>query len=40
MRTGISFPVTATEQKRLEQIIKNPKSSQKHVWPSRMALSE
>ena len=38
MRTGISFTVSATEQKRLEHIVKDPKSTQKHVWRSRIIL--
>jgi len=38
MRTGISFTVTASGQRRLEQIIKNPRSSQKHVWRARIVV--
>lgn len=38
MRTGISFTVSATDQKRLEQIFKDPKSLQKHVWRSQIVL--
>ena len=38
MRTGISFTVSATDQKRLERIIKDPKSPQKHVWRSRIVM--
>ena len=38
MRIGISFTVSATEQKRLEHIVKDPKSPQKHVWRSRIIL--
>jgi transposase len=38
MRTGISFTVSETDQKRLERIIKDPKSLQKHVWRSRIVV--
>jgi transposase len=38
MRTGISFTVSETDQKRLEWIIKDPKSPQKHVWRSRIVM--
>jgi len=38
MRTGISFTVSASDQKRLERIIKNPNSPQKHVWRARIIL--
>ncbi|MFP6774607.1 MAG: IS630 family transposase [Alphaproteobacteria bacterium] len=38
MRTGISFAVSAIDQKRLEHMVKDPKSPQKHVWRSRIIL--
>jgi transposase len=38
MRTGISFTVSTSDQKRLERIISGPKSSQKHVWRARIVL--
>jgi hypothetical protein len=38
MRTGISFTVSATDQKRLEIIIKDPKTAQKHVWRSQIVI--
>jgi len=38
MRKGISFTVTASDQKRLERIITSPKSPQKHVWRCRIIL--
>ena len=38
MRTGISFTVTVSDQKRLERIIKSPKSPQKHVWRARIIV--
>jgi len=38
MRTGISFTVTASDQKRLERIIKSPNSPQKHVWRAKIIL--
>jgi transposase len=38
MRTGISFTVSAADQKRLERIIHDPKSPQKHVWRCRIIV--
>jgi transposase len=38
MRTGISFTVIASDQKRLERIIKSPKSPQIHVWRARIIV--
>jgi len=38
MRKGITFTVSASDQKRLERIIKDPKSPQKHVWRSRIIV--
>jgi len=39
MRTGISFTVSASDQKRLERVIKDPKSLQKHVWRARIVVA-
>lgn len=39
MRTGISFTVSASDQKRLQRIIKDPKSQQKHVWRAKIIVS-
>ena len=38
MRTGISFTVATSDQQRLERIIKNPGSSQKHVLRARIVI--
>ena len=38
MRTGISFSVTASDKQRLNKIINNPQSLQKHVWRARIIL--
>ncbi len=38
MRAGISFTVSASDQKRLERIIKKPQSPQKHVWRARIVV--
>jgi transposase len=38
MRTGISFTVSASDQKRLKRIIRDPKSARKHVWRCRIVL--
>jgi Homeodomain-like domain len=38
MRTGISVSVTAADRRRLEAIVCDPKTPQKHVWRSRIIL--
>ena len=38
MRTGIHFTVTSGDRQRLQAIIADPKSSQKHVWQARIIL--
>jgi transposase len=38
MRTGISFVVSSSDHRRLEAIIRDPKTSQKHVWRARIIL--
>jgi hypothetical protein len=38
MRTGISITVTASELLRLEAIVVNRNSPQKHVWRCRIVL--
>jgi len=38
MRTGISFAVTAKDRLRLEAVISQPSSPQKHVWRCRIVL--
>ena len=38
MRTGICFTVSSEERSRLEAIISNPSSPQKHVWRCRIVL--
>ena len=35
MRTGIHFTVTSGDRQRLQAIVADPKSSQKHVWRAR-----
>jgi transposase len=39
MLTGISFTVSSADRKRLERIIADPKSPQKHVWRSRIIVA-
>ena len=39
MRTGISFAVSASDQKRLERIIRDPKSPQIQVWRARIIVA-
>jgi transposase len=39
MRTGISFTVSSGDHKRLERIIADPKSPQKHVWRARIIVA-
>jgi len=38
MRTGISFTVSSEDRSRLETVISNPSSPQKHVWRCRIVL--
>ncbi len=38
MRTGISFTVSSSDYQRLEAIIRDPGTSQKHVWRARIIL--
>jgi len=38
MRTGISVSVPAADRGRLQTIVANPKSPQKHVWRARIVL--
>lgn len=38
MRTGISFSVSPSDQKRLDRIINDPNSRQKHVWRARIVV--
>jgi len=39
MRTGIVVEVTAAERDRLEAIVADRNSPQKHVWRARIALA-
>ena len=38
MRTGIHFSATSGDRQRLQAIVADPKSSQKHVWRARIIL--
>ena len=38
MRTGISFTVSSDDRDRLEVIVSQPSSPQKHVWRCRIVL--
>ncbi|HVK91095.1 MAG TPA: IS630 family transposase [Mycoplana sp.] len=38
MRSGVSFTVSSGDRQRLQAIVANPKSSQKHVWRARIIL--
>jgi len=38
MRTGISFTVSASEQRQLERVIEDPQSRQKHVWRAQIVV--
>ena len=38
MRTGIHFTVTSGDRQRLQAIVADSKSSQKHVWRARIIL--
>ena len=39
MRTGIHFTVSCGDRQRLQTIVADPKSSQKHVWRARIILT-
>ena len=38
MRLGVSFTLTSGDRRRLETIVWDPKSPQKHVWRARIIL--
>lgn len=38
MRTDISFTVSSRDRQRLQAIVADPKSPQKHVWRARIVL--
>ncbi|MCB1511818.1 MAG: helix-turn-helix domain-containing protein, partial [Hyphomicrobiaceae bacterium] len=38
MRTGISVSVPAADRRRLQTVVADPKSPQKHVWRARIVL--
>ncbi len=38
MRTGIHFTVTSGDRQRLQAIVADPKSAQKHLWRARIIL--
>ncbi len=38
MRAGISFTVGSGDRERLEAIVRDPKSAQKHVWRAQIVL--
>ena len=38
MPTGTHFTVTSVDRQRLQVIVADPKSSQKHVWRARIIL--
>ena len=38
MRTGISFSVTLSDRRRLEDLVKDRNAPQKHVWRARIVL--
>ena len=38
MRDGIFIHVTSTDRQRLEAIVRDPKSAQKHVWRAWVVL--
>jgi transposase len=38
MRSGISITVSSADRKRLEAIVSDPKSAQKHVWRAKIVL--
>ena len=38
MRSGISFTVSSRDRQRLQAIVADPKSSQKHVWRARIII--
>ncbi len=38
MRPGVSFTLTSDDRRRLETVVSDPKSPQKHVWRARIVL--
>ena len=38
MRKGISVSVSAADRRRLQTVVADPKSPQKHVWRARIVL--
>ena len=38
MRSGISFTISSRDRRRLQAIVRDPKSLQKHVWRARIVL--
>jgi transposase len=38
MRSNVSFEVSASERARLEALVADPKTAQKHVWRARIVL--
>ncbi|PJK28014.1 helix-turn-helix domain-containing protein, partial [Minwuia thermotolerans] len=38
MRTGRSFTVSSRDRQRLQALVADPKSAQKHVWRARIVL--
>ena len=38
MRPGVSFTLTSGDRHRLETVVPDPKSPQKHVWRARIVL--
>ena len=38
MRSGISFTISSRDRQRLQAIVADPKSPQKHVWRARIVL--
>ncbi len=38
MRSGISFTISSRDRQRLQAIIADPRSPQKHVWRARIVL--
>ncbi len=38
MRPGVSFTLTSDDRRRLETVVPDPKSPQKHVWRARIVL--
>ena len=38
MRSGIAFTASSSDRQRLEAVVRDPKSAQKHVWRARIVL--